>query len=100
MRISKIISGTLFLFTVALIGLTFSTYWENLLAGGELPKAIDYLIDVGFISAFILWFWMMSNFFKAGPKKWRVAIGFAILFFNLLAAPIYWLTYYVKQSNT
>ena len=100
MRMSKIISGTLFLFTIALIGLTFSSYWENLLAGREIPKAIDYLVDVGFISAFTLWLWMMSDFFKAGPKKGRIAIGFAMLFFNLLAAPIYWLTYYSRQTNT
>jgi|GEM_PF-5273256 len=100
MNIRKIISGLLFAFTVTLFGLSFSSYWDALLVGQKIPVTIDYLIDVGFISATVLWFWMLGNFFQSGPKKARVAIGFAMLFFNIVAAPIYWLTYYVRQSNT
>lgn len=100
MNMRKTISGLLFVFTVMLFGLSFSPYWDTLLAGEEIPVAIDYLVNAGFISAIVLWFWMLGNFFKSGPQKARIAIGFAMLFFNLLAAPIYWATYYVRQSNT
>lgn len=71
-----------------------------MLAGEKIPLFINALIDIGFISAASLWFWMLGSFFKAGPSKGRVAIGFAMLFFNLLAAPIYWATYYVRKPNT
>jgi len=100
MNIRKIISGLLFAFTVTLFGLSFSSYWDALLVGQKIPVTIDYLIDAGLISATVLWLWMLGNFFQSGPKKARVAIGFAMLFFNIMAAPIYWATYYVHQSNT
>lgn len=97
MRISKLVSGVLFSFTVGLICLSFSPFWDDLLAGREIPIFIDYLIDAGFISAILLWLWMLGNFFQSGPLKARVIIGFMLLFFNIIAAPIYWATYYVRR---
>jgi hypothetical protein len=97
MRISKLVSGILFSFTVVLICLSLSPFWDDLLAGREMPIFIDYLIDAGFISAFSLWLWMFGNFFQSGPRKARIYIGVMLLFFNLVAAPIYWATYYVRR---
>lgn len=97
---NKIVSGILFIFTLVLIGLSFSSYWDSVLSGRDVPVFIDYLIDIGFISAFLLWLWMLGNFFKAGPKRARIIVGFAMLFLNIIAAPVYWLVYYVRQPNT
>lgn len=88
------------MFTLVLFGLSFSSYWDDLLTGNEIPIAVDYLIDAGFTSAMVLWVWMLGNFFKGGgPKRGRVVVGFSMLFLNLLSAPIYWVIYYVRQNK-
>jgi len=96
----KAASGVLCMFTILLFLLSFTPYWSKLLAGEDIPILVDRLIDVGLVSAVCLWAWMLGSFFKAGPQKNRVAIGFAMLIFNVLAAPIYWAFYYVREPNT
>lgn len=71
-----------------------------MLAEEAIPNTVEFFIHVGFISALVLWFWMLGNFFHSGPRKFRILIGFTMLFFNMLSGPIYWITYYVRQKKS
>ncbi len=100
LNIWKVVTGILALLTVIMFGVSFTPYWPSLNDGRVVPAYIDLLINSGGASAFLLWIWMLSNFFKSGPKRFRVLIGWLLFIFNIAAAPIYWLTYYVRQKNT
>lgn len=88
MKIRKIISG-IFFFTLVIIVLSFTPYWDSILLEKEVPKLVDMLVHAGFVSAMVLWLWMLGSFFKSGTNRFRILIGFSIRLFNLVASPVY-----------
>jgi hypothetical protein len=75
-------------------------------AVGSLPTVVsldDSLADGisgswVFLSVFGLYFWMLADYFVGRPMKARVAVGFALLFFNILAAVIYFAFVYAPRT--
>jgi hypothetical protein len=48
-----------------------------------------FLVMLNFPSVFILWFWMVSDYFKHSTKNRKVWWGWFLLFGSVLAAIIY-----------
>ena len=60
----------------------------------EWPMYFEVIIFGGVIGGFILWFWMLADYFKGRPMEWRVAMGFFMIFMNIIAAIVYFLFIY------
>lgn len=54
------------------------------------PNTIEtFLVMLNFPSPFILWIWMLSDYFKAGTSEKKVVWGWSLVFGNVLAALVY-----------
>jgi len=88
------VTGIIALIGFATFGDIFQTDSTDL---DSLDPALRALVLWGYVSAFGLWIWMVTDFFKFGPPTHRAAWGWSLIFFSFVAAALYFLSIYLPR---
>lgn len=67
--------------------------------GEELGVADQIIVAGGVSSGFLLWAWMLSDFFRRRDVRYKVAWGWTLVLLNLLAAAAYFLVIYLPREQ-
>lgn len=68
---------------------------------GESPLTLaeQALAVAAAVSGFVLWVWMITDFFQRSGNRNRALWGWSLVIFNLLASVIYFLVVYYPRKN-
>lgn len=84
------------LIVVLLISIVFFNFfpWQS-----QNQIIVNFLAVIAFLSGFSLWIWMFTDLFRNKHLNHRIMWGWSLVFLNIIAAMVYFLSIYRKRNE-